>query len=72
MIGRIKQVGNDIMFHAITHGDVHNVIALLADNEVNVNGTNINGQTALHVSYQDWTLGNKSQFVWYFTLKDGF
>lgn len=51
MIGKIKQVGNDIMFHAITHANVNDVIALLADNEVNVNGTNINGQTPLHVSY---------------------
>ncbi len=50
MIGKIKQVGNDIMFHAITHGNIHDAIALLHDNEVNVNCSNINGQTPLHVS----------------------
>ena len=43
MIGRVKKVGSDIMFHAIEHGNVHDVIALLADNEVDVNCKNING-----------------------------
>ena len=38
------------MYHAIIHGNVHDVIALLHDNEVDVNCTNINGQTPLHVS----------------------
>lgn len=51
MIGQIKKVGSDIMFHAITHANVHDVIALLNDNEVDVNCTNINGQTPLHVSF---------------------
>ena len=50
MIGNIKKVGSDIMFHAITHANVHDVIALLNDNEVDVNCTNVNGQTPLHVS----------------------
>ena len=49
MIGSIKKVGNDIMFHAINHANIHDVIALLNDNEVDVNCTNINGQTPLHV-----------------------
>ena len=48
MIGPIKRVGNDLMFHAINHGNIHDVIALLAENEVDVNCTNINGQTPLH------------------------
>ena len=43
MIGQIKKVGSDIMFHAITHANVHDVIALLNDNEVDVNCVNING-----------------------------
>ena len=43
MIGQIKKVGSDIMFHAITHANVHDVIALLNDNEVDVNCTNVNG-----------------------------
>ena len=47
----MKKVGSDILFHAITHANVHDVIALLHDNEVDVNCTNINGQTPLHVSY---------------------
>ena len=51
MIGRVKKVGSDILFHAITHGNVHDVIALLDDNEVDINCRNINGQTPLHVSY---------------------
>ena len=50
MIGSVKKVGSDILFHAITHANVHDVIALLHDNEVDVNCTNINGQTPLHVS----------------------
>ncbi len=50
MIGRVKKVGSDILFHAIGHANVHDVIALLHDNEVDVNCRNINGQTPLHVS----------------------
>ena len=50
MIGKIKNVGNDLLLHAITHNNVHDAIALLADNEVDVNGPNINGMTPLHVS----------------------
>ena len=46
----MKKVGSDILFHAITHANVHDVIALLHDNEVDVNCKNINGQTPLHVS----------------------
>jgi ankyrin repeat protein len=49
MIGNIKKVGNDLLFHAITHANVHDVIALLEENEVDVNCTNINGHTPLHV-----------------------
>ncbi len=43
MIGRIKKGGNDLFFHAITHANVHDVIAMLEENEVDVNCTNING-----------------------------
>ena len=53
MIGNIKKVGNDILFHAITKANVHDVIALLQEDEVDVNCKNINGQTPLHVSYTD-------------------
>jgi hypothetical protein len=52
MIGKIKEVGNDLMFHAITHGNIHDMIALIVDKEVDVTRDkckNINGQTALHV-----------------------
>ena len=52
MIGRVKKVGSDILFYAIKHGNVHDVIALLNDNEVDIDCTNINGQTPLHVSRQ--------------------
>jgi ankyrin repeat protein len=50
MIGKIKKIGNDLLFHAINHANVHDVIALLEENEVDVNCPNINGQTPLHVS----------------------
>ena len=56
MIGSIKKVGNDIMFHAINHANIHDVIALLNDNEVDVNCTNINGQTPLHVGLNSLAL----------------
>ena len=64
MIGSIKKVGNDIMFHAINHANIHDVIALLNDNEVDVNCTNINGQTPLHVSLNGssfWVLNLEKQ-----------
>ena len=51
MIGKIKKIGSDLLFHGITHANVHDVIALLEENEVDVNCANINGQTPLHVSY---------------------
>ena len=50
MIGNVKKVGGEILFVAIKHGNVHDIIALIHDNEVDVNCTNINGQTPLHVS----------------------
>ena len=50
MIGKIKQLGKDVMFKAINNGNIHDAIALLSDKEVDVNCTNINGQTPLHVS----------------------
>jgi ankyrin repeat protein len=49
MIGRIKKIGGDLLFHAITHANVHDAIALLEENEADVNTHNINGQTPLHV-----------------------
>ena len=50
MIGSVKKVGIDILLHAVKHGNVHDIIALIHDNEVDVNSKNINGQTPLHVS----------------------
>ena len=50
MQASVKKVGGDLMFHAINHGNVHDVIALLTDQECDVNCTNINGQAPLHVS----------------------
>lgn len=43
MIGKIKKIGSDLLFHGITHANVHDVIALLEENEVDVNCANING-----------------------------
>ena len=51
MIGKIKKIGGDLLFHSITHANIHDVIALLEENEVDVNCTNINGQTPLHVNF---------------------
>jgi hypothetical protein len=36
MIGQIKKVGTDLLFHAITHQNIHDVVALLEDNEVDI------------------------------------
>lgn len=53
MIGKIKKVGTDLLFHAINHSNIHDAVALLEDGEADVNCTNINGQTPLHVRYRD-------------------
>lgn len=37
MIGRVKKVGGDLLFHAINHSDVHNVVALIEEGEADVN-----------------------------------
>ena len=52
MIGKIKQVGNEILFNCINHNNIHDAIALLDDNEVDVNAKNINGMTPLHFAVQ--------------------
>ena len=49
MIGRVKKIGGDLLLHAINHANVHEVIALIEEQEADVNYTNINGQTPLHV-----------------------
>ena len=43
MIGSIKKVGKDLFFRAINEHNVHEVVALLQDNEVDVNDRNVNG-----------------------------
>ena len=48
MIGNIKKVGNDILEHAITHSNIQDCVALLQEDEVDVNHRNINGQSVLH------------------------
>ena len=50
MIGRVKKIGGDLLLHAINHANVHEVVALIEELEADVNFTNINGQTPLHVS----------------------
>ena len=50
MIGRVKKIGGDLLLHAINHANVHEVIALIEEQEADVNYANINGQTPLHVS----------------------
>lgn len=39
--------GDPILFHAVSHGNVQEVISLLQDNEANVDARNINGSTPL-------------------------
>ena len=56
MIGKIKKLGNDLFFKAINEHNVHEVIALISDNEVDINCRNINGQTPLHVSHSSLIL----------------
>ncbi len=51
MIGKIKKVGADLLFHAINHQNVHDAISLIEEGEADVNCKNINGQTPLHVRF---------------------
>jgi len=48
-------IGNNLLFHAIAHGDAKDVLALLEDKEAQPNCTNVNGATPLHfaVYYQN-------------------
>jgi len=45
-----KFLGNNLLFHAITHSNIKDLIALLEDNEADINARNINGSTPLHFS----------------------
>ena len=47
----VRKLGADLMFHAIVHGNTQEAIALLEDEEVDINCQNINGKTPLHVSH---------------------
>ncbi len=52
MIGRVKKIGGDLLLHAINHANVHEVVALIEEQEADVNFQNINGQTPLHYAVQ--------------------
>jgi hypothetical protein len=56
MIGKIKKVGSDLLFHALNHANVHDAIALIEDGEADVNCANINGQTPLHVMHPPYSI----------------
>lgn len=45
----VKKMGDDLLLHAIVHGNTQDAIALLEDRECEVNGRNINGHTPLFV-----------------------
>ena len=40
--GTGKKLGTELLLYAISHGDVHNVINLLDEEEADVNSYNIN------------------------------
>ena len=44
--------GNNLLFHAISHSDTNDVVALLEDREAKVNCTNVNGATPVHYAVQ--------------------
>ena len=48
MMGKPKKLGSELLFLSISDGDIHNVVHLIEEDEVDVNCSNINGQTALH------------------------
>ena len=52
MLTKIKKVGADILFHCITHHNIHDAIALLEEGEVDKNARNINGMTPLHYAVE--------------------
>ena len=43
MIGRIKKVGAELLFNGIMDNQIHDVIAMLSAEEVDVNAQNHNG-----------------------------
>ena len=51
-----KKLGSDLLYLSISHGDIHNVIHLIEEDEVDVNSANINGQTALHYAVSSQNL----------------
>eukprot|EP01016_Furgasonia_blochmanni_P003622 TRINITY_DN11417_c0_g1_i3.p1 TRINITY_DN11417_c0_g1~~TRINITY_DN11417_c0_g1_i3.p1 ORF type:complete len:264 (-),score=47.29 TRINITY_DN11417_c0_g1_i3:142-933(-) len=42
------KLGNDILFYAVAHANVKDVIGLLEENEADVNARSVNGSTPLH------------------------
>lgn len=43
-----KYKGNNLLFHAIAHQNIKDIVALIEDNEADINSRNINGATPLH------------------------
>ena len=43
MQARIKEVGGDILFDAVNHHNIHDMIAILDDGEADVNRRDVNG-----------------------------
>ena len=48
MLTQPKKLGSELLFLSISSGDIHNVIHLIEEDEVDINTPNINGKTALH------------------------
>eukprot|EP00826_Nyctotherus_ovalis_P035886 TRINITY_DN3124_c0_g2_i9.p2 TRINITY_DN3124_c0_g2~~TRINITY_DN3124_c0_g2_i9.p2 ORF type:complete len:206 (-),score=69.79 TRINITY_DN3124_c0_g2_i9:167-784(-) len=61
----VKKLGADLLFHAIVHGNTQEAIALLEDDEADINCTNINGKTPLHYAVEKLHLGFVEIFLKY-------
>ena len=69
MMAKAKKLGSELLFLSVSQGDVHNIIQLIEEDEVDINWSNINGQTALHFAVSAKNIKivgkNRSHFIEY-------
>ena len=53
MASSVKKIGGDLLFHAVAHCNIHDMVALLDEDEADVNCKNINGQSPLHYAVDE-------------------